>query len=247
MRVKRGGCWLSWENLEELVAVFEDVLPDAELVIRRTTVSSREDHSLVIRTTQTQLWNDLDSFRSSLTDEQQTITDIRIERIARSGQRRISFAIGGAPFEQFLDVHHFTYVAAEGGTVTWEEGVTLRAGAILNKARFLSNRLTKWLTRLKWTFGLISGFGLVVDGQDLAVLVGFGALLMTVALCRIHYGLTQSMLVHEPRGIRKFLVQRSANHAGTGSRGQTVVALGVLSAIAGIVSGIVAVLDYLRS
>ncbi|WP_328541151.1 hypothetical protein OHT17_51105 [Streptomyces sp. NBC_00371] len=245
MRVKRGGCWLSWENLEELVAVFEDVLPDAELVFRRTTVSSREDHNLAFRTTQTQQWNDLDSFRSSLTNEQ-TITDVRIERIASSDQRRISFAIGSAPFEQFLDVHHFTYVAAEGGTVTWEEGVTVRAGVVLNKARFLSNRLTKWLTRLKWIFGLVSGFGLVVDGQDLAALVGFGALLMTVALCRIHYGLAQSMLVHEPRGIRKFLVQRSANHTGTGSRGQTVVALGVLSAIAGIVSGIVAVLDYLR-
>ncbi|MFD5125705.1 hypothetical protein [Streptomyces sp. NPDC058385] len=96
MRVKRGGCWLSWENLEELVAVFEDVLPDAELVIRRTTVSSREDHDLAFRTTQTQQWNDLDSFRSSLTNEQ-TITDIRIESIASSDQRRISFA--GVPDE----------------------------------------------------------------------------------------------------------------------------------------------------
>ncbi|MEU7291737.1 hypothetical protein AB0A76_00810 [Streptomyces exfoliatus] len=245
MRVERSGCWLSWKNLEDLVAVFEDVLPDGELVIRRTTESSKSQDNLTFRTTQTREWNDLGSFRNSLTDEQ-TVTDIRIERIATSDQRRVSFAIGSRRIEQLLHLHHFTCIAAEGGTNAWEEGVTVRAGVVLNQARFLGSRPAKWLTRLKWTFGLISGFGLVVDGQGAAALVGLGALWMTAALSRIHYWLTQSMLVHEPRRIRKFLVQRSANHPGTGSPGQTAVVLGALAAIAGIVSGIVAVLDYLH-
>lgn len=245
MRVERSGCWLSWKNLEDLIVVFEDVLPDGELVIRRTIESSKPQDNLTFRTIQTQQWNDLDSFRSSLTDEQ-TVTDIHIERIASPDQRRVSFTIGSKRFEQLLGLHHFACVSAQGGALAWAEGVTVRAGVILNQARFLGNRPAKWLTRLKWTFGLISGFGLFVDGQGTAALVGLGALWMTAALCRIHYWLTQSMLVHKPRRTRKFLVQRSANHPGTGSRGQTVVMLSVLAAIAGVVSGIVAVLDYLR-
>ncbi|WP_327419812.1 hypothetical protein OG763_00545 [Streptomyces sp. NBC_01230] len=244
MRVARGGCWFSWKNLEDLLTIFEDALPTGQLTVRytkNTRKKTRED--LVLNTAETHEWADLASLRVHLGSEP-VITELQIEVSAPSDPQKISFKIGGDRLDKIFDWPHMAVARIEGGSKAWEEGVALRVGAVFNEARFLGRRLTKWISRLTELCILIALWSLIYEPSGTPGTVGASALVMALVLFRTHYQLTRSMLVNEPKRIRKFLVRRSRNHPNASGPTQSLVVVGVLASLAGIISTLVALLDY---
>ncbi|MFE6805133.1 hypothetical protein ACFVEN_26140 [Streptomyces sp. NPDC057681] len=242
-RVARGGCWFSWKNLEDLVAIFEDALPDGQLTVRYSKDTPKDEDELILKITETREWADLRQLRVYLGSEP-AVTAVQIERTASSGPQKITFKIGDGRFDSILDEPYLAATRIEGGTDVWEEGVARRVGAVFNQARFLGQRLTKWFSRLSGLCLVIALWSLIYEPSGTAGLVGAGAALMAFVLFRTHYKLTRSMLIHQPRGIRKRLVARSRNHAATSGPTPAAVLIGVLAGVAGIISTIVALLDY---
>jgi hypothetical protein len=119
-----------------------------------------------------------------------------------------------------------------------------QSGAVFNKARFLGRRLTKWISRLSTLCLAIALWSLIYEPRGMPGLVGAGAGLMAFVLFRTHYQLTGSMLINQPRRIRKFLVRRSSNHPNASGPTQQTVLISVLASVAGIIATIVALLDY---
>jgi hypothetical protein len=134
-----------------------------------------------------------------------------------TGPQKISFKIGRDRFDKILDWPHLAVARIEGGSEAWENEVALRVGAVFNKARFLGRRLTKWISRLSTLCLVIALWSLIYEPRGMPGLVGAGAGLMAFVLFRTHYQLTRSMLINQPRRIRKFLVRRSSNHPNSSS------------------------------
>ncbi|MFE1440229.1 hypothetical protein [Streptomyces sp. NPDC058739] len=242
-RVARGGCWFSWENLENLVAIFEDALPSGQLTVRYSKDTLKGGDESVLKVTETREWPDLDQLKAYLGSEA-VVTALQIERTAASGPRKITFTIGDSRFDSILDQPHLCAARIEGGTDVWEEGIARRVAVVFNQARFLGPRLTKWFSRLSGLCLIIALWSLIYEPSGTAGLVGAGAAMMALVLFRMHYQLTRSLLIHKPKGFRKHLVARSRNHAATSGPTQAVVLISVLAGVAGVISTIVALLDY---
>ncbi|MFF0009722.1 hypothetical protein ACFYQT_40735 [Streptomyces tibetensis] len=242
-RVVRGGCWFSWKNLDDLVAIFQDALPGGQMTVRYSKTSRTDRDDLVVSTTEKREWTDLASLQTHVGSEP-VITDLEVECTASTGPQKISFKIGGDRFDKILDWPHLAVTRIEGGSEAWESGVALRVGAVFNEARFLGRRLTKWISRLSTLCLLIALWSLIYEPSGTPGLVGAGAGLMAFVLFRTHYQLTRTMLINQPRRIRKFLVRRSSNHFNASGPTQQAVLIGVLASVAGIIATIVALLDY---
>ncbi|WP_326581734.1 hypothetical protein OIE69_44000 (plasmid) [Actinacidiphila glaucinigra] len=241
-RVALNGCWFSWKNLDDLVAIFEDVIPSGETKIKYSTTAPQDRDPLLVRVTETLEFATPSQLRTHLGTEK-TTSSIQIERTAAGDPQKISFSLGGR-FDWFMNTPTSTVVQIEGGSRVWEEGVADRVGRVLSGARFLGQRLTTWFTRLWITCASVAVLFLMGGTGGTDGLVGLGAAAMAIVLIRMHYWLTKSMVINEPTGVRKLLVSRSRNHVATSGPTPNAVVIGVVASIAGIISTVVALLDY---
>ncbi|WP_329167554.1 hypothetical protein OHB49_45415 (plasmid) [Streptomyces sp. NBC_01717] len=249
MHLRRRGCWFSWQNVDELVKILEEEVPQGQLAISGAEISiSTDQHGVRWKKTQTREWTDLNAFKTDM-QSNQVISDLVIERRSTAADTpRITIEIGKRtrawrPFGR----RAFAVSRLSGGSESWQLGAATRIADTFARARFLGRRLAKWLDRLQFLCIAVASWSLIYSPSGVGGQVGSAGLLMLVAAYQIDKYLTRTILLNQPKGMQGFVARRSANHRVTGGSQREVFlfVMSVLGAVAGVIGTVVAIVTYL--